>query len=103
MIFGAWVSATISAVGTSSAEVDIGRDYDYIQVQLPGLDLCTLNLRVAEKTGGTYRDLDPAVLIGPTTGNYHDTWEIGGWQFIKIVASVSQTASRAIRIRGCRE
>lgn len=103
MIFGSWKTATISQGNTLSSEVDLDRDYDYIQVQLPALDECTINIKVAELTGGTFRDLDTAFLIPATTGLYSDTWEIGGWEFIKIVCSQSQNAARSFRIRGCRE
>ncbi len=103
MIFGEWLTATIALGASVSGEVNLGRDYDYLNVQLPSMDYGTLNISVAELTGGTFRDLDPTVLIPASSGNYSDTWEIGGFQFIKIKSSANQTSARSIRVRGCRE
>ena len=100
MSSGEWKTATIAAGATKSDAVDLGRGYQYMNVQIPDIDSCTLNLSVAEKIGYTYRELDPSVLIPETGGLYNDTWEVDGWQFIKIVCSKPQTAIRTFCVRG---
>ncbi|KKL74361.1 hypothetical protein LCGC14_2065630, partial [marine sediment metagenome] len=34
--------------------------------------------------------------------NYHDTFKLGGYQFIKVVSSVTQSGTVLIRVRGMR-
>lgn len=97
---GSWKAATIASAGTSSAEVNLGRDYDLLDIQIPTITSATLKVTVAEKTGGTFRDLGSSVTTDTTTGNYSDVWKLGGYQFIKIVSSASQGAERLIRVRG---
>ncbi len=102
-LYGSWKAATITvALGTTSAEVDLGRDFDYLQIQIPTVGSCTLKLQVAEKTGGTFQDLGSGVTTDTTTGGYTDTWKLGGYQFIKVVSSATQTIERLIRVRGMR-
>ncbi len=102
-IYGSWKAATIEAGGTSSAEVDLGRSYDYMEIQIPTLISGTLKIKTAEKTGGTFRDLGDGVTTASGTHNYHDVFKLGGYQFIKVVSSVTQTSSdRSIRVRGMR-
>ncbi|KKL85960.1 hypothetical protein LCGC14_1949490 [marine sediment metagenome] len=102
-VYGEWKAATISAGGTSSSEVDLGRSYDFLEIQIPTLISCTIKLQVAEKTSGTFRDLGDGITTASGTHNYHDVLNLGGWQYIKVVASATQTATdRAIRVRGMR-
>jgi len=102
-LYGDWKAATIPLNGTSSAEVDLGRDYDYLEIQIPTLISCTIKLQVAEKSEGTFRDLGDSITTDAGTHNYHDVFYLGGWQFIKVVSSVTQTASdKLIRVRGMR-
>ena len=102
-IYGNWLAATIANGAASSDEVDLGRDYDFIEIQIPPLDSATtVKLQVAEKTGGTFRDLGDGVTTAAGTHNYHDVFRLGGYQFIKVVADNTQDAERLIRIRGMR-
>lgn len=102
MILGKWVTGTISAGGSETSEIDLDRDYSEIQVLIPPLDECTLNVKTARLTGGTFKPLDPSVQINAGVGDFHDEWEIGGYQFIKIVASRTQSAARTFTVRGSR-
>ena len=97
---GSWLAATIANGGTSSAEVDLGRSYDFLDIQIPTVTSCTLKVQVAEKTGGTFQDLGSDITTDTTTGAYNDVWRLGGYQYIKIVSSVAQGAERLIRVRG---
>ncbi len=96
---GSWKAATITA-GTSSDEVDLGRDYDFLDIQIPAMTAGTIKIQVAEKTGGTFRDLGDGITTAMGTHNYHDVFKLGGYQFIKVVSSVSQSGTVLIRVRG---
>ena len=99
---GSWMAATIPNADTTSAEVNLGRDMDFMEIQIPTVTSGTLKVQVAEKTGGTFRDLGASVTTDTTTGAYHDVWKLGGYQFIKVVSSAAQGAERLIRVRGMR-
>jgi len=101
-VYGAWVAATISSGTSSSAAVDLGREYDYLSVQIPGMDSCKLYLQVAEQVGGTYYDLGKETTTNEETFNRADVWRLGGWRFVKVVATAVQSGDRSIRICGMR-
>ena len=102
-IYGEWKAATILINQATSSVVDLGRDYDFLEIQIPPLDdPTTIKLQVAEKTASTYRDLGDGVTTSAGTHNYHDVFNLGGWQFIKVVADNSQSTERLIRVRGMR-
>ncbi len=102
-LYGEWLPATIASTATSSAEVDLGRDYDFLEIQIPTLDdPTTIKLTTAEKTGGTFRDLGDSLTTTAGTHNYHDVFLLGGYQYIKVVADNTQDAERLIRVRGMR-
>lgn len=100
-VYGEWLAATLTN-STTSAEVDLGRSYDFLEIIIPTLDTAaTIKIQTAEKTGDTAVDLGDGITTASGTHGYHDVFKLGGWQFIKVVASVSQT-SVAIRVRGMR-
>lgn len=101
-IFGQWVAATIAAGAAESAVVDLGREYDYLSIQIPGMDACKLYLKVAETVGGTFYELGKETTTEVETFNRADVWRLGGWRFVKVVASQPQTGQRLIRICGMR-
>ena len=101
--YGEWKAATITtALATTSAEVDLGRDYDFLEIQIPTIQAGTIKIQTTEKTGGTCVDLGNGVTTPASTHNYHDVFKLGGWQFIKVVCSTEQTTQRLIRVRGMR-
>ena len=98
---GSWKPATIAIGQTDSSEIDLDRDYDFLDIQIPSLDSCTIKIQVAEKSGDTYRDLGDGITTSTGTHNYHDVFKLGGYQFIKVIASASQSGGeRLIRVRG---
>ena len=102
-LYGEWKVATIDEDDTSSDEVDLGRSYDYLLIQIPTLVSCTIKLQVAEKTDGTFYDLGDGVTTATGEHGYADIFPLFGFQFIKVVASVAQTGSdKEIRVRGMR-
>lgn len=102
-IYGSWLPATIASGASSSVEIDLGRDYDFMEIQIPTLDdPSTIKVQVAEKTGGTFRDLGDGITTAAGAHNYHDVFQLGGWQFVKIVVDNPQSVERLVRLRGMR-
>lgn len=96
-----WVVAIIFAGNTKTAEIDLGDEYYYLDVEIPTLVSGTLNMEVSRITGGTFADLGSSVTTDTTTGDYMDTWLLGGWRYIKIESSVTQTSTnRYFYVRG---
>ena len=101
--YGQWKAATIAGGAAWSDEVNLGGDYDLLEIQIPTLDSSsTIKIQVAELTGGTFRNLGDGVTTSAGTHNYHDVLRLGGWQFIKVVADNTQDSERLIRVRGMR-
>ena len=101
-MYGEWIAATIASSNSESAACDLGRDYDYLSVQIPAMDECKLSLKVAEKLASTYYKLGEGKSTDTETFNRGAIWILGGWRYIKVVASRAQTAERLIRVRGMR-
>lgn len=102
-IYGEWATGTIAINGTSTDEINLGRDYEYIQIRIPTLVSGTLKLQASNESGGTFQDLGYSTTTQATTGAYNDVWKVGGWQFIKIVSSATQTTTaRVFYVRGMR-
>jgi len=101
-VYGQWKAATIAAGATKSAAIDLDREYDYLSIQIPAMDECKLYLQVAETTGGTYYDLGKDTTTDEEIFNRADVWRLGGYRFIKVVATTGQTAERLIRVCGMR-
>ncbi|MBW2672496.1 MAG: hypothetical protein JRD89_03650 [Deltaproteobacteria bacterium] len=99
-IGGSWLVFKIAASGTTSNAVDLGDHYENLQVILPSLTSTTLQLQVSETLSGTYQAFGNGVTTETTTGSYSDTWTLGGWRFVKIVAGTTQTSEVIIRGRG---
>jgi len=101
--YGEWLAATIAKSASSSAEVNLGKEFDFLEIQIPTIDSATIKIQVAETSGGTFYDLGAGVTTPSGTHNYADVFNLGGYQFIKVVASAAQTtAAVAIRVRGMR-
>lgn len=99
-VFGEWLDAVIANSGTSTDELNLGRAFEFLQIVIPTVTSGTLKLEVAEDTGGTFQSWGDNITTNTTTGAYSATWNLGSYQFIKIVSSVSQGAERTFRIRG---
>ena len=99
-LYGEWKAATVT--DTDSDEVDLGRDYDFLEIQIPTLVSCTIKIQVAEKTSGTFYDLGDGITTAAGTHSYADVFKLGGYQFIKVIASAGQGGAKAIRVRGMR-
>ena len=100
--YGGWRTATIANGAATSDEVDLGRDFEFLDIILPTLTSCTIKIQVAKVGSGTYQDLGSSITTGTTTGAYSTTFKLGGWQNIKVVSSVNQGAAKSIEVRGWR-
>ena len=97
---GEWQTATIAQSGTTSSEVDLGDYFSHVQVIIPELDSANISLTVSDASGGTFQTLD-AASFAAGTGQKSTTFVLGGWQYVKVVASAAQsTAARSIKVRG---
>ena len=102
-IYGQWVDAAISAGQPRTSAIDLGRDYDFLEVMLPGMAACTLTAEVSEQEAGTYFSLlGDETTVDEGGDKRADVWRLGGHRFIKIVSSVAQPNAVTIRIRGMR-
>jgi hypothetical protein len=104
-IYGEWKNAviTIATSTTVSAAVDLGRDYDYLQINIPTIDSANVGFQVCETTGGTYKTLGSGnAIVAAGTGGFTTTVNLGGYQFIKVTTSAAQTANRTFVVRGSR-
>ena len=99
-VVGEWVTAHIFKGGTSTGAIDLGDSFMYMNVIIPTLDTATVKVQVAETAGDTPYDLG-SVTTASGTHNYATTFKIGGYRFIKLVASAAQTtAAINCRMRG---
>jgi len=102
-LYGDWLPATIADTATSSAEVNLGADFEWVQIIIPTIKSANISFTVSETSGGTFQALGSgSQAITATTGGFTTVAPIGGFQFIKVVSSVAQDAERLIRIRGSR-
>ncbi len=104
-LYGSWKDCviTIATDDDLSAEVDLGRDYEYLQVVMPALTAATVGVQVAEKSAGTFNALgtnSPTTVS--TSGSKSTVLLLGGYQFIKLATSAGQAANRTFRVRGSR-
>ena len=100
-VYGVWQAASITT--TDSDVVDLGRDYDFLEIQIPAMVACTISIKVSEKASGTtWYSLGDGITTAAGTHTYADVFKLGGWQFIKVIASADQTTVRLIRVRGMR-
>ena len=101
--YGDWLAATIADEATSSAEVNLGGNFDYLQIQIPTIDAATIKIQVSESSGGTFYDLGDGITTAAGAHTYADVFKLGGYQFIKVVSSATQSTSEVlIRVRGWR-
>ena len=100
-VFGGWVSGAIGSDNVTTAEINLGQDYDRANIDIPTENSTTLTFLVSRSTGGTYKQLGAsAVSISAGTGNSFTTIDLGGFQYLKIVSSSQQTQGLTYWVRG---
>lgn len=103
MLLGAWFPAVITYTtdNTTTPVVDLGMDYQYLNVYVPTITTGTVQIQVSESYGGTYAvDGQTAVGFSSTSGGIYGTLTIGGYRYIKLVTGAAQEANRTFKVRG---
>lgn len=102
-VYGKWKEATITYLTDDdlSNEVDLGAPFDQMQIEIPAMDGCDIELTVARSSGGTYYRLgDGTAILHCGTGLFTTTVKLGGYRFVKVHTTNPQTEDRTIRVRG---
>jgi len=101
---GEWKDATITIATDDdlTPEVDLGRVYNFLNIYAPTLTSTTITIEVSEKSGGTFEPLYSAtgVTKAASTGGWYDTFQLGGYRWIKILTGTGQAANRTFRVQG---
>jgi len=105
-----WITATIAAAGTTSAEVDLKEAYEFLTVLIPTLgDSATTTVHISNKSGGTFYPVyaldddatgDFAHATSDATTSHAIIFRIGRAEHIKIVTGAAQTAETSFLVRG---
>ena len=96
-----WITTTIGSATQLSSAVDLQWPCEYLQIITPAMTACTLALHVSDEGGGTYQMLGEASNIsGSISGTYSSTFNLGGYQFVKVYSVPAQAAERSIKVRG---
>ena len=112
MKVGKWRDAiiTVATDDVLTPEVDLERDYQFLEVVIPTITSATVSVQVAEATGGTFQVYNalgitatghflPATTAG--VGGITTTFPLGGgFRFIKVATGAAQAANRTFRVRG---
>jgi len=102
-LYGEEIAVTIASGGTKSSAVDLGLNADYMNIVIPTVDSCTINLEVSTDSAGTFQNLGSNITTETTPGAYTTTFRLGGWRHIKIETSAAQTSGAVIfYVRGIR-
>uniref|UniRef100_A0A6M3IUH7 Tail protein n=1 Tax=viral metagenome TaxID=1070528 RepID=A0A6M3IUH7_9ZZZZ len=94
-----WLAVNVANTAVNSAEVDLGRTFDKLQVDLPTIDASSINIGVSRTSGGTYKFLKNEALVDFTTGGMQHVFNIWGYQYLKLICNNAQTANRTFYVR----
>jgi len=110
MAYGGWQTVTVAQNGTTSSEVNLGREYRDVQVYAPALDSATITIKPAKTNGGTA--IQAYTFDADATGDFVNTTtarttagmnifrDIGA-RYVTVVVGASQTsAGRTFYVRG---
>ena len=95
-LYGSWKDAVVTSPAVASAAVDLGRDFDFLEIVIPSLTACTVGLQVS-RDNSNWDALGDGITTSAGTHDYADVFKLGGWQFIKVTVSVAQTATFYVR------
>ncbi len=99
-VYGEWQDALMAT--TSSVEIDLGRDYEWVQIYIPTISSANISFKVAENAAATYRTLGSgSQVITAGLGGFITVATIGGFRYIQIISSQTQS-NVTFRIRGSR-
>ena len=100
---------TVATDNQNSAEVDLLREFEYLQIIIPTITAAIVQVKVATATAGTFNILNhftpnatghftPGTTSG--TGGLTAFVRLGGFRYIKIYTSATQAANRTFTVRG---
>ena len=102
---GDWTTGLVAKSGTKSAQINLGSECNFIDIEIPTLDSCTIYISKISPDGSNteYRCGD-GVVTHTTTGNYATGFNLGTFcRYIYINLSAAQTtAARTFYVRGVR-
>ena len=105
-LYTGWYSAiiTIATDAAKTPELDLGRDYEFLDILIPTIDSANVSFQVAETSGGTFYALGSgSKVIAAGTGVFATTIRLGGYRYIKVVTSANQTTGNVtFKVRGWR-
>jgi len=94
-------TATIADGKTETSEIDMGRSVDTLLVLLPALASCSVSLKVAPNTGGTFTQLGPDTYNSNVgTGGFWIELRAHKFRYFKIVSSVAQAGGDDFTVIG---
>ncbi len=94
-----WASVNVANAGTLSSAIDLGRIYDFIQLDVPPINTSTITIDVSKTAGGTYNALATTANVDVTTGSKQIVMNIHGYQFLKLNCVNAQGANRTFWYR----
>tara|TARA_Y100000310_G_C20127633_1_gene554374 strand:- start:213 stop:536 length:324 start_codon:yes stop_codon:yes gene_type:complete len=104
-VYGEWQTGHLnnSVSNTLTNIVDLGRDYDFLNVLFPSLTNTQIACQVAAPSDtDTFVTLGDGVNVDWTAGNRASVLLIGGWRFVKLLTTDAQAANRSFKMRGLR-
>lgn len=103
-LMGTWLPCTVDNATTTSAALDLGDDYYYLNLYTPTITTGTVTIQVARELTGTYAaDGQTAIGLTSTSGGFYSTLVLGGYRYVKIVTGATQIGgAAAFWVRGYR-
>lgn len=101
ILVGSWQDALIdiSVDDDLTSQINLGRECNFVLVEVPTITAADIKIQGARTTGGTFYTV---AIKGAGTGQVQLIFDTGGYQFIKIGTSVAQAANRTLKVIGGR-
>jgi hypothetical protein len=94
-LVGQWVNCAVDNASTTSSALDLGDEYERLNIYVPTITAGTVTLLVSEAIDGTYAQLGSSgVGFSSSSGGFYSTLIIAGYRFIKIVTGVTQIGGK---------
>lgn len=97
---GQWASVAIANGASLSSAIDLGRIYDFIQLDVPAVNATSVGIDVSRTAGGTYNALGTTAAVDISAGSKQYVLNIHGHQFLKVNCTNAQGAARTVWYRG---
>jgi hypothetical protein len=95
-----WQDLIIARYALTSSALDLGDNYEYLNVYIPTIDAGAVSVYVSDTLTGTYAaDNLSTASHSSSTGGVFTTLGIGGFRYIKIVTENQTSAAVTFKIR----